>query len=52
MINRGLTLGKYTPFHRGHQLVIETALREIDELIVLVYDSPQVTDVPLAMRVG
>lgn len=52
MITRGLTLGKYAPFHRGHQLVIDTALREVDELIVLIYDSPAVTDVPLTVRAG
>lgn len=48
----GLTLGKYAPLHKGHQLVIETALREVDRLVVLIYDSPEVTDVPLAVRTG
>lgn len=46
----GLTLGKFAPFHRGHQLVVETALREMDAVIVLLYDSPEVTDVPLPVR--
>jgi NadR type nicotinamide-nucleotide adenylyltransferase len=45
-----LTLGKYAPLHRGHQLVIETALSEMDETVVLIYDAPDVTDVPLAIR--
>jgi len=49
-IKRGLTLGKYAPLHRGHQLVIETGLHETDEMIVLIYDSPDVTDIPLAVR--
>ncbi|HYF63458.1 MAG TPA: AAA family ATPase, partial [Herpetosiphonaceae bacterium] len=49
---RGLTLGKYAPFHRGHQLVIETALGEVDELMVVVYDSPEATAVPLPVRAG
>lgn len=49
---RGLTLGKYAPFHKGHQLVIETALSEVDELIVVIYDAPEVTDVPLPTRAG
>jgi HTH-type transcriptional repressor of NAD biosynthesis genes len=48
----GLTLGKYAPLHRGHQLVIETALAEVDELIVLIYDCPGVTDIPLETRAG
>jgi NadR type nicotinamide-nucleotide adenylyltransferase len=50
MTVRGLTLGKFAPLHRGHQLVIETALGEVDELIVLVYDAPDVTRVPLPVR--
>lgn len=51
-MTRGLTLGKYAPFHRGHQHVIETALAETDEVVVLVYDAPDVTDVPLSVRAG
>lgn len=35
----GFTIGKFAPFHKGHQLVIETALREVDELYVIVYDT-------------
>ncbi len=52
MTVRGLTLGKYAPLHRGHQHVIETALAEVDELVVLVYDAPSVTSVPLPVRAG
>lgn len=46
----GLTLGKFAPLHRGHQFVIETALRACDEVCVMVYDSPEVTEVPLPVR--
>lgn len=46
----GLTLGKFAPLHRGHQFVIETALRECEEVRVLIYDSPEVTDIPLPVR--
>lgn len=52
MTIRGLTLGKFAPFHRGHQLVVETALAECDEVVVLVYDAPDVTSVPLPVRAG
>jgi HTH-type transcriptional regulator, transcriptional repressor of NAD biosynthesis genes len=47
---RGLTLGKYAPLHKGHQLVIETALREMDEVVAIIYDCPDTTNVPLTLR--
>jgi HTH-type transcriptional regulator, transcriptional repressor of NAD biosynthesis genes len=37
-MRRGLVVGKFMPLHRGHQLVIETALAQTDELTVVVYD--------------
>lgn len=46
----GLTLGKYAPFHKGHQYVIETALAEMDEVTVIIYDAPETTFVPLSVR--
>ena len=48
----GLTLGKYAPLHKGHQFVIETARRETDHVIVIVYDAPRTTRVPLNVRAG
>jgi HTH-type transcriptional regulator, transcriptional repressor of NAD biosynthesis genes len=46
----GLTLGKFAPFHKGHQFVIETALAEMDEVSVIIYDSPETTPIPLSVR--
>lgn len=46
----GLTLGKYAPLHRGHQLVIEIALAEMDEVRVIIYNAPETTLVPLSVR--
>jgi HTH-type transcriptional regulator, transcriptional repressor of NAD biosynthesis genes len=46
----GLTLGKFAPLHSGHQLVIETALAEMDEVLILIYNCPEITDVPLNVR--
>ena len=46
----GLTLGKFAPLHRGHQLVIETALAENDRVIVVIYDAPETTRCPLPVR--
>ena len=35
----GFTIGKFAPLHKGHQFLIETALKEMDKLIVVVYDT-------------
>ncbi|MBE0450376.1 MAG: adenylyltransferase/cytidyltransferase family protein [Clostridia bacterium] len=48
----GLTIGKYAPLHKGHQHIIEKALEEMDELIVIVYDAPKLTKIPLEVRAG
>lgn len=45
----GLTLGKYAPFHKGHQFVIDIMLQEMDEAIVVIYDTP-LTFIPLSVR--
>jgi len=37
----GFTIGKFAPFHKGHEYLIETALKEVDELYVVVYDTPK-----------
>ncbi|PQO43115.1 AAA family ATPase [Blastopirellula marina] len=46
----GMTLGKYAPLHHGHQQVIELALAECDQVIVMIYDCPETTNVPLPVR--
>lgn len=35
----GFTIGKFAPFHKGHEYLIETALKEMNKLIVVVYDT-------------
>lgn len=35
----GFTIGKFAPFHKGHQYLIETALKEMDKVIVVVYET-------------
>lgn len=47
---RGLILGKFAPFHQGHQLLMETALSEMDEVITVIYNCPEITNVPLNIR--
>ncbi len=46
----GLVLGKFAPLHAGHQLLIETAIAENDGVVVVIYDAPDVTRVPLPVR--
>ncbi|RAW00360.1 AAA family ATPase [Pseudochryseolinea flava] len=46
----GLTLGKFAPLHRGHQYMIETALQEMDEVLVIIYEAKEITTVPLHSR--
>lgn len=48
----GLTLGKFAPLHPGHQLVIGTALAEMDHVIVVIYQATAVTSIPLHVRAG
>lgn len=47
----GLTLGKFAPFHKGHQYLIDTALNEVDKLIVVIYDTDAM-NIPLGVRAG
>lgn len=47
-----MTLGKFAPLHKGHQCLIEHALGASDDLIVIVYDAPEVTTIPLPIRAG
>ncbi|HSX19265.1 MAG TPA: AAA family ATPase [Candidatus Saccharimonadales bacterium] len=35
-MRRGVVIGKFYPFHKGHQYVIETALKKVDFLTVIV----------------
>ena len=49
MKRTGLTLGKFAPLHKGHQYLFETALAEVDKLIVIIYDT-SVTKIPLPVR--
>ena len=51
-MSTGLTLGKYAPLHKGHQFLIERARAETDHLIVIIYNAPESTNVPLATRAG
>lgn len=49
MKNIGFTIGKFAPFHKGHQYLIETALKEMEEMYVVIYDT-DVIDVSVEER--
>jgi NadR type nicotinamide-nucleotide adenylyltransferase len=52
-MRRGLVFGKFMPLHRGHQLLIDAALADSDEVTIVVYDSDPPGDyvpMPLALR--
>lgn len=46
----GVTLGKYAPLHKGHELLIRTAISEMDQVIVIVYNASDVTKIPTEIR--
>ncbi len=35
----GFTIGKFAPLHKGHEFLINTAIKEMDEFYVVVYDT-------------
>lgn len=47
--NIGFTIGKFAPLHKGHQLLIETALKEMDEMYVVIYDT-DIIDINVKQR--
>ncbi len=43
-------MGKFAPFHSGHEHLLAIAYAATDQLLVLVYDAPDCTHVPLGVR--
>ena len=48
----GLVLGKFAPFHKGHQFLVEFAKARVDKLYVLIYEARETTHIPLETRAG
>lgn len=46
----GLTLGKFAPFHKGHEYLISCALKEMDQVVVVVYNASETTEIPTYVR--
>jgi HTH-type transcriptional regulator, transcriptional repressor of NAD biosynthesis genes len=49
-MRRGLVVGKFSPLHRGHELLIETALADCDELFIISYSKPELPGCEPARR--
>lgn len=47
---RGLVVGKFSPLHRGHELVIKHALADCDEVLIISYTVPEFPRCPAAVR--
>lgn len=47
---RALVVGKFAPFHKGHQAVIDRALEVADKVLVLVWSNPDFPDMPNNVR--
>lgn len=50
MKSQGLYLGKFAPFHLGHEFMINEALKTVEKMTVLIYEAPGLTEVPLTRR--
>lgn len=47
---RGLVVGKFSPLHRGHELIIKRALKECGEVFLLSYSKPEMPGCEAARR--
>jgi HTH-type transcriptional repressor of NAD biosynthesis genes len=47
---RGLVVGKFSPLHRGHELVIRRALAECAEVVIISYSKPEFPGCEAARR--
>lgn len=50
MFNHALIVGKFAPLHKGHQLVIDTAINESRKVTILVYSNPDFPAMPQTRR--
>ncbi len=49
---RGLVVGTFAPLHRGHQLLIETAIAACDHVTVMTWANPDLPEMPTDVRAG
>ncbi len=51
MMRIGLTIGKFAPLHKGHEYLIQEALKQVDKLYILVYETDLI-DISMEQRAG
>ena len=47
---RGLVVGKFSPLHRGHELVIRRALEQCREVVIISYSNPELAGCEASKR--
>jgi len=47
---RGLVVGKFAPLHRGHELLINRAIDECHEVVIISYQRPELPGYPAELR--
>ena len=47
---RGLVVGKFCPLHRGHMLLIDSALAACDDVVIISYTNPEFAGCGAALR--
>lgn len=47
---RGLVVGKFSPFHRGHEYLVEAANQKCEELVIISYSRPEFSSCPIPIR--
>lgn len=49
MKNVGLIPGRFAPFHKGHELLFKRAIKEMDKVVCLIFETDDIV-VPLEER--
>ena len=48
----GLVVGKFSPFHKGHHFLIQSAIDQCDDVVVISYSRPEFPSCSAAVREG
>ena len=51
-MSKSLFIGRYQPFHAGHEALINSVLSEGGKVVVAVRDTPISEKIPTLLRIG